>query len=109
MTLRAGHEVLGSFDGAQVEADENPFGVREIADDLLHRLRKLAHQGRDREYLIALGELRVFQKIDHLYTVSPREMRLAQPLQVLEGSQTLWSLSRDIESQLPGFGPRGPS
>src|SRR5579864_2390175 len=99
MAVRAAREVLESFDGTQVEANENAFGVREIADDLLHRLRKLAHQRWDREYLVSLGELWVFQKIDHLYPVSTREMRLAQALQVVESGQAFGSLSRDIESQ----------
>jgi hypothetical protein len=84
MLMRAVCVVLRSLDRAQVEADENALGVREIADDFLHRLRKLSHQRRYRENLISLCELGVLQKVDHLYAVSASEMGLAQLFQVGE-------------------------
>jgi hypothetical protein len=83
---------------AQIQADENAFGVREIPDDLLDRFGKTPDERRDRQDLIALGQLRVLQEIDDLDLIVPVQMFLANLLQVSEGKNRLRSLARYVES-----------
>ena len=51
---------------ADVEPHDHPLGVREVADDLPDGRGEPPNEGRDREDLIALRELRVLHEIDHL-------------------------------------------
>src|SRR4051794_18744786 len=50
----------------QLQADEDTFGVGEVADDPPHRLRELPHQGRDRHNLVAPCQLGAHQQVDDL-------------------------------------------
>ena len=42
---------------SKVQAHQDPFGVREVPDDLSHGFRQLADQGRHRQNLVAAGQL----------------------------------------------------
>ena len=48
----------------QVEADEGALDVRQVADDLADRVGQLAHQRRDGDDLVVLGEPRVREQVD---------------------------------------------
>ena len=82
----------------QIQPDENAFGVREIPDDLLDRFGETPVERRDRQDLIALGQLRVLQEIDDLDLIVPVQMFLTDLLQVSEGKNRLRSLARYVES-----------
>ena len=66
----------------QVESDEHPFLVRQIADDLLHRRRQVANQRRQRHDLIAARELRLLQQIDDFDPVASGQMLFADRLEI---------------------------
>ena len=51
----------------QVQPDHDPFGIGQVADDFLDRFRQAAHEGWNREDLVAAGQLRLPQQIDGLY------------------------------------------
>src|SRR5581483_6635522 len=87
--------------GANVEAHEHFFRVREVADDLFDRLRQVSHERRDRENLIAAPELRIFQQVDDVDAVFTVEIFGANLLQIGERSERLRRLPGDIEPQLP--------
>src|ERR1035437_7034386 len=57
--------------GSYLQADEHRVGVRQIPDDLAHRLGQAAHQRRDRDDLIAPREPRVLHQVDQLDVVAP--------------------------------------
>src|SRR5687768_7783796 len=58
--------LFGFGAGAQIQAHQQPFGIRQIADQLLHRRGQAADQGGDGEDLISARQLRVAQQIDDL-------------------------------------------
>jgi hypothetical protein len=68
----------------QVKAHENFFRVGEIPDDLLHRCWKLPDQGRDRDNLVVLCELRVLDQIDDLDLVPAVEVLGTNLLEVVK-------------------------
>src|SRR5437867_5859954 len=72
---------------AQVQSYQSALRIGEIADQLANWLRKLAHQGREREDLIAARQLRVFQEIDHLDAISSLQMRLTDSLEVSQSRE----------------------
>src|SRR5882724_8360070 len=81
MGERAGSRAaLPSAPRLEVEPDQHPFGLREVADDLARRRRELAHQGRDGEDLVASGERGVGHEVDDLDPVLARQMLVADPL-----------------------------
>src|SRR5690348_16419875 len=83
-----------------VEAHEDTLLVGEVADDLRDRLRQPAHQRRDGQDLVARGELRGAEQVDHLDAVLAREVGLADAAQLRERGHGLRGLSRDVEPEL---------
>ena len=83
----------------QVESDQHPLGVRQIADDLLNGLGQSAHQRRHSENLVAAGELRVLQQVDHLDVIAPGEILLADAFEIGVGTHTFGRLPRYIQPQ----------
>ena len=61
----------------EIEPDQDPFAVGEIADDLLDRFRQTAHERWYRQDLIAASQRRVLHQIDDLQLVAPLEMLFA--------------------------------
>ena len=53
----------------QIQTHQNAFFVRKIPDNLADWFRKSSDQGGNRQDLVALRQLRVLQKIDHLNAV----------------------------------------
>src|SRR5262249_32237605 len=85
----------------QLQSDQRALGVGQVADDLAHRVGKLAHQRRDGDDLVVLGEARVLEQVDHLDLVAPGEVLLAHLLQVLDRGERLRRLACGVEAQLP--------
>src|SRR5574340_341424 len=61
----------------ELQPDQRAFGIRKIADDLADRHRELAHQRRDGDDLVILGEARVLQQVDDLDLVAAGEVLVA--------------------------------
>jgi hypothetical protein len=66
----------------QVEADQDPLGVREVADDAADRLGQLLDDRRRRQDLLVLGQLGPLQDVDDDQVVLPFELLLADAPQV---------------------------
>src|SRR6185312_8255120 len=90
-----------------VEPHQHPLLVREIADDLLHRLRQLAHQCGHRQDLVARGEPGVLEQVDDLDRVLPLEVLFTEALEIADRGHALGGLPRDVEPQLPAGGDFG--
>src|SRR3954469_8815071 len=67
---------------AEIETDDHSFGVREITDDLPERLGDFSNQGGDGQDLVVARQTRVLQQIDHLDAIAPRQVLLAELVQV---------------------------
>ena len=80
---------------------QRPSEPRESLLLVLQGLRELPHQRRDGHDLIALGQLRVHEQIDHLDAVATRHVLFAQLAEVGEGGHGLGCAPGDIEAQLP--------
>ena len=78
-TLRDG---LCSARRSNVEADEHTLSVRQVANDLLDRLRQPSYEGWNRQYLVPAGELRVLEKVHDLDLVFSRKAPVTDPLEV---------------------------
>jgi hypothetical protein len=85
----------------QVESNEQTFLVREIADDLFHRRRQPPYKRRQRDNLIAAGELWVLQQIDHLDPVSPGEMLFAHIFEIAQRGRTARGVACDVQTKNP--------
>src|SRR5579872_2248381 len=68
----------------EVQTHEHPFGVREVADDFLDRLRQPSHERGQSEDLVALSELGPLYEIDDLDLVSTLQMLFADFPQIGE-------------------------
>src|SRR5690349_14301398 len=93
MAHRGSSTAGGSSRGPEIEAHERPLGVRQIADDLLHRRGQFAHERRDRKDLIARRELRVLEQVDDLDAVLPCEVLVAQALEIGDSDERSSGLS----------------
>ena len=78
-----------SGSGSQVEPDEDPLGVGQVADDLADRSREPPDQGRDGDDLVPPGPPRVHQQVDDLDLVAMTEVGLAELLEVGERLERL--------------------
>src|SRR5262245_46427766 len=91
------------FSGAQIESDQHPVLVGQIADDLAHRLRKLSHQRGQSDNLIAARQRRILQQIDYFDGVFRMNVRFADLLEVADRCARALGLSRHIKTQIPSF------
>src|ERR1700732_4830262 len=87
---------------ANIEAYEDPLGVRQVADNFANRLRKIAYQGRNGEYLVVLSELGGLDQVDHVQAVTALKMFLTNFLQIPQGDQGFGCLTGNIQAQLEG-------
>src|SRR6185295_458867 len=85
----------------QVQAHEHALGIRQVADDLAHRLGQPADQGGDGQDLVRARELGVGDQVHDLDAVLAGQVLLAEPLQVGEGRHGLRGLTGNIQPQVP--------
>jgi hypothetical protein len=87
----------------QIQANQGAVLIREVADHLLQRSRKVADQGRNGHDLVVAGNLRVFQQVNHLDLVFVLAVKVlfADALQVPESAKRLGRLPRHVEAQAP--------
>ena len=64
----------------EIQPDQHPFGVREVADDFLDRFRQPSHERRYGEDLVAARELWILQEIDDLDLIAAQQVLLALDL-----------------------------
>ena len=95
---RAGH--AASLPRTEIQPDQDPFGVRQVADDLLDRSGSRRTSVGSARIWSPRPELRILQEIDDLDPVAPLQVLLADLLQVREGADRLRRLSRDVEPQV---------
>src|SRR5580692_2803246 len=93
-----------SFSGSQIQADENVVDIGKGAYHGSHRSREPTYHGRGSKDLIAPGQLRVLEQIDHLDSIPALEVGFAQLLEVVERGHRLARLVHDVKPQLPQFG-----
>src|SRR5262245_15241464 len=86
---------------AQVQSDEDAFGVREVADDLAHRFGQPALEGRDGDDLLPAGQLWALEQVDDLNRVLAGEVLLADPPQVRQRRHRAGRLTGHVQAQLP--------
>ena len=96
--------MMASTAQAKIEPDQDSLRVRQVADDFAHRLGEFAHQRRHGDDLVALGQLRRLQQINHRDVVLAGQVLLAQLLEVGKGFDGSRGWARDIQSEIPfGF------
>src|SRR5580698_1920239 len=88
--------------GTKIQANQDPLGIGQVTDDLLDRLGQPPHQGRNRENLVALGQLRLLDQIDDLDVILAFQMLFADLLQILKRRDRLGRGSCDVEPEIPG-------
>src|SRR6185436_18831430 len=88
----------------QSQSDDDALLVREISDDLPHRLGELQDEGRHRHDLIRAREPRILREVDHLDRVLPSQMAIANGFQILERGDRPWGLPRHVELEYPSLG-----
>src|ERR1041384_7983774 len=71
-------------DRPQVQPDDDLFGIGKVADHPLQRWRKPADKCRYRHDLVACSKLPRHHEIDHLDRVPPRQVLLADPLEICD-------------------------
>jgi hypothetical protein len=85
--------------GLDVEADENPFGVGQIANDFADWWRQLADECRERQDLVVASELWIFEQVDYLDSISVAQVFTADFLQVRERRHRSGRLTSDVQAQ----------
>src|SRR3954470_11889323 len=94
---------LPSLLGSEVQTDQDPLGVGEVADDLAHRFGQPALEGGDGDDLLALGQLRALEQVDDLDGVLAGEVLLADLPEVGERRGRSRRLAGDVQAQLPSL------
>jgi len=84
-----------------IETYQDTLCIRQVADDLFNRLRKLSHKRRQGKDLIAPGQSRCLQQIDNLDGILVFEVFFTDFLQIDKCSSGFWCLPRDIKPQIP--------
>src|SRR5271157_1455257 len=93
----------GGVDGPDVEADQDSFRAREVADDPPQGRRELPDQGGNGQDLVGAGQLRGEQEVNHLDGVAPPEILLADPPEVVDRRQRPGRLAGHVEAKLYAF------
>src|SRR5580765_3392552 len=96
-TYRPGATTAWSSSRTEIQSYEHTLRVRQIADDPLDRFGQPSHERRQRQDLVAVGELRVLDEIDDLDLVASRQVRFADLPQIGERQDRLRRLPGDIE------------
>src|SRR5437868_10542347 len=85
-------------DRPQLEADKDPFRIREIADDLAHRRRQFAHQRWDGDDLVLPRPLGILNEIDDLDRIFSWQVLIAEFLEVFDSADRFLGLTRHIKA-----------
>ncbi len=95
----------------EIESNQHPLTIREIADDFLDRGRQPSDQSGNGDNLIAACQLRVAQEIDDFDPISASHVRLANLLEIAERRDRVGSVSCHVQAQFPlcGVGLSGRS
>src|SRR5208337_11933 len=93
----------GGIDRPDVEADQDSFRVREVADDPPQGRRELLDQGGDGHDLVGAGQLGGLHEVDHLDGVAPLDVLLANPPEVVDRRQRPGRLAGHVEAKLYAF------
>src|SRR5271157_5292200 len=93
----------GEIDRPAVEADQDSFRVREVADDPPQGRRELLDQGGDGHDLVGAGQLGGLHEVDHLDGVAPLDVLLANPPEVVDRRQRPGRLAGHVEAKLYAF------
>src|SRR5271166_6838813 len=93
----------GGIDGPDVEANQDAFRVREVADDPPQGRWELLDQGGDGHDLVPAGQLRGEQEVNHLDGVAPLEVLLADPPEVVDRRERPGRLAGHVKAKLYAF------
>src|SRR5271157_1006617 len=96
----------GGVDGPDVEADQDSFRAREVADDPPQGRRELPDQGGNGQDLVGAGQLRGEQEVNHLDGVAPPEVLLADPPEAVDRRQRPGRLAGHVEAKHHAFAHR---
>ena len=89
---------------AKVEANEDPLGVGEAADDLVDGLGKFSHGRWHGQDLVALRKLRIFHEINDIDVVAASEILFAALLETAKGGDRFGLGPGAAEPQIPIHG-----
>ena len=84
---------------SHLEAEEDFLLFGEIADDSPQRQRQLLDQRRRSENLLVLGSLGMLEDIHYFQLVSPVELLLADPVEIVDRNLRPRARAGDVESQ----------
>jgi hypothetical protein len=87
--------------GLELQAHQRLFGIRKVTDNFADGLGEFAHQGRDGNDLVALGQLGLFQQVDHFDMKFGFPMLVADAMQIGNRRQRFWRLACNIKAQDP--------
>src|SRR3569833_2702894 len=96
--------LCGGSGRSNVEADENLLDIRQITDDALERFGQMADQRRDGDDLVTLRQRRILHQINDRDRVTPRQMRLADLLEIAHRRHRFRCLARDVEPEIVAIG-----
>src|SRR5262249_15765321 len=74
--------------------------VREIADNALDRFGHGPHQRRYGDDLVTLRQVRLRHEIDHIETIPPGQVFLAEPAQIADRCDRFGRLSCDVQTKV---------
>ena len=84
---------------AQIEPEQDAFGLRHVADEPAQRQRQLLDQGRRGDDLLAFGQRRVLGDVHDFQVVAPLQMFLANLADVHDGPRGVRRGAGDVEPQ----------
>ena len=88
---------LGQLVVEQVQADQHPFPVRKITNDPAHRWGQDFGEGGGGQDLVLLGELGVFEHVNHLQRIDTQKLGFEDVAQGLEGPHRVGRVARHVE------------
>lgn len=94
----SGFEVFGLFRALDIEADDHPFGIRQVSYDLPNGDWQTTNKSGDSENLVVSRQGRILDQINHFDVVAVLQVFVANLFEVGDCRQGFWSLPRHVQT-----------
>jgi hypothetical protein len=86
---------------AKIETHDHSLRVGQVADHLADGHGQVSDECRQSEYLVSLGELWCLHQVDDVDVITPREVLLAELLEIVKGGNRFRAGTGYVKSQIP--------
>ena len=100
MNPGSGFDVCGLFRASDIEADDHPFGIRQVSYNLSNWYWQAANKSGDSQNLVVSRQGRILDQINHFDVVAVFQMLVANLFEVGDCRQGFWGLPSHVQTQI---------